>query len=174
MLLKREIAQLSSYRGSLQTSHDASALKTVVWDTSGVFLSFQWHQKDFIKAGTVPVLGISPKKFTHTQKKSLAYEQNKVSAAKKLKTNFSTSTWLHENITIFILTHFILFWQKAAKIISLHPYWKWISRAKPIILGGVGVGGGAREKHAEGGNTSTATWYSGRPCIFILGKAFLS
>lgn len=87
-----------------------------MWDASGVSLSSQWHQKDFTKY--------------ELQKKPTKNKQNKKT------TMVECSAWLHRNGTIFMLTHFISFWQKAAKIISLHPYWKCVSKARPVILWG--------------------------------------
>lgn len=90
---------------------------------------------------------------------------------KKLKPNFSTSPWLSENGAIFTLTHFISFWQEAAKIISLHLIGSEFPEPNLLSSGG---GKETNPESAEGGKTSTAAWYSGRGCMFILGKAFLS
>lgn len=59
---------------------------------------------------------------------------DKVRAAKRKEAERSAR--LHSNATAFMLMHFISLWQKAAKIISLHPYWKWDSKARPVIFWG--------------------------------------
>lgn len=92
---------------------------------------------------------------------------DKVRAAKRKEAERSAR--LHSNATAFMLTHFISLWQKAAKIISLHPYWKWDSKARPVIFWGKKIK--KKEKKARVWMASSL-WSWGKACVFILEDFF--